>query len=421
MKRLKNYRWHGEEMKQFGKMQLGVLGGLLSATTILSAPVFAQTSVTLYGAIDNSITYQNSQASLGSNAGGHSNVKMTSGANTGSRFGLKGSEDLGSGSAAIFQLESGFNTSTGAQQYTNAMFGRQAWVGLTNTQYGTLTFGRQYTSYYTLAAPYGPVRWLTGFSGAHPGDLDALDTTVRANNSIVYTTPKLYGFTASGSYALGGVAGSVNEGSTWSGALQYAAGPLGLDAGFMKLNNAASGGGAFSANSTSNTGGEQAVSAITNGYQTAQSQQRFVVAAAYTISPTWDVSATYTNVQYAPGTNSAFRDEEVFNTAGAVVHWRVSSPIGVALGYSYTWASKANGINDAAKYHQVSAQETYSLSPRTSIYFLQAYERANGKTLGTAGSSSIINATSAIGDGFNTSPSSSPSQIALTLGLVHKF
>ncbi|WP_347557256.1 porin [Robbsia sp. KACC 23696] len=404
-------------MKQFEKAHIAAFAGAL----MLSVPAFAQTSVTLYGVIDNSITYQNSQTALGSTANGRSIFKMTNGANTGSRFGLKGSEELGGGNYAIFQLESGFNSATGAQQYTNAMFGRQAWVGLKNNQFGTLTFGRQYTSYYQLLSPWSPTQYLTGFSGAHPGDLDALDTTVRVNNSIVYTSPKMYGFTFSGNYAMGGVPGSFNAGSTWSTAVQYVAGPVGVGVGFMKLNNATPGGGAFGANSTANTNGEQAVSAVTNGYQTAQSQQRFAVAAGYTFSPAWDMSATYSNVQYAPGTNSLFRDEAVFNTVGAVLHYRPAPQWSFGAGYSYTWASRANGINDAAKYQQVSAQQTYSLSPRTTIYVLQAWQRASGKTLGTAGSSSIINATPSIGDGFNSAPSSSATQIQVTLGLVHKF
>ena len=404
-------------MKQFAKAHVAAFAGAL----LLSVPAFAQSSVTLYGVIDNSITYQNSQTSLGSNANGRSIFKMTNGANTGSRFGLRGNEDLGGGNAAIFQLESGFNSATGAQQYTNAMFGRQAWVGLRNTQYGTLTFGRQYSSYYQLIAPYSPTVYLTGFSGAHPGDLDGLDTTFRINNSVIYTSPKIYGFTFSGTYAFGGVPGSLNAGSTWSTAIQYAAGPVGVAVGFMKLNNATPGGGAFSATSTASTNGAQAVSAVTNGYQTAQSQQRLAVAAGYSFSPAWDMSATYTNVQYAPGTNSLFRDEAVFNTVGAVLHYRPAPQWNFGAGYSYTWASRANGISDAAKYHQISAQETYSFSTRTTIYLLQAYQRANGKTLGTGGSSQIINATSSIGDGFNSAPSSSASQIQVTLGLVHKF
>src|SRR5260370_27927600 len=193
--------------------------------TAMSA--FAQSSVTLYGIVDTGIGYSNSQTSLGSTSGGHSAVKMISGVWAGSRFGLKGAEDLGGGTKAIFQLESGFNSATGGQQYTNAEFGRQAWVGATNATYGTFTAGRQYTSYYTLLSPYSPTNWLTGFYGAHPGDLDELDTIYRANNSLVYTSPKLYGITVSGSYSFAGVPGSVNQGSTWSCAIQYANGPIG--------------------------------------------------------------------------------------------------------------------------------------------------------------------------------------------------
>src|SRR5471032_3342705 len=203
---------------------------LISLAT-LASPVFAQNSVTLYGIVDDSMSYQSSQTSLGSNKGGRSNIKMLSGVWAGSRFGLKGSEDLGGGTKTIFQLESGFNAASGVQQYTNAMFGRQAWVGLTNPVYGTFTAGRQYTAYYTLLSPYSPTTWLTGFYGAHPGDVDALDTIYRANNSLVYTSPKLYGFTFSGSYSLGGVPGSFNSGSTWSGAAQYLNGPVGISVG----------------------------------------------------------------------------------------------------------------------------------------------------------------------------------------------
>lgn len=95
-----------------------------------TAPAFAQNSVTLYGIVDDSIVYQSSQTLLGSTSGGRSNIKTASGIWAGNRFGLKGTEDLGGGTKAIFQLESGFNINNGAQQYTNAMFGRQAWVGL---------------------------------------------------------------------------------------------------------------------------------------------------------------------------------------------------------------------------------------------------------------------------------------------------
>ncbi len=403
--------------KQFRSRHILVL-----ATSMTAMSAFAQSTVTLYGIVDNGIGYSNSQTSLGSTSNGHSAVKMISGVWAGSRFGLKGAEDLGGGTKAIFQLESGFNSATGAQQYTNAMFGRQAWVGLTNQTYGTLTAGRQYTSYYQLLSPYSPTTWLTGFYGAHPGDLDGLDTIYRANNTVEYTSPKLYGVTVSGSYSLGGVAGSFNRGSTWSTAVQYASGPIGLAVGFSRINNSTLGGGAFGADSTtSNAGAQSGVSAVTNGYQTAQAQQRFAVGAGYTFNSAWDVTATYSNVQYIPGVGSKFTDTEVFNTGGVVLHWKPLIAWDFATGYSYTRATKANGITSSAQYQQFNLSEYYSLSKRTGLYALQAYQRANGKTLGTNGSGNIINATATVGDGFQSTPSSTRGQFAGGVGIIHRF
>lgn len=85
--------------------------------------------------------------------------------------------------------------------------------------------GRRYTAYYTLLSPYSTTIWLTGYYGAQPGDIDSLDTSYRANNSLVYMSPKFYGFTVGGSHSFGGVAGATNRRSTWSAAIQYLNGP----------------------------------------------------------------------------------------------------------------------------------------------------------------------------------------------------
>src|ERR1700761_1814093 len=199
-----------------------------SALGLIALGAHAQGSVTLYGVVDTGIGYQSSQTSLGSTAGGRSVVKMINGIWAGSRFGLKGSEDLGGGTRAIFQLEEGFNSATGAMSVSGLAFNRQAYVGVANSTYGSLTAGRQYTSYYTLLSPYSPTTWLTGAYGAHPGDIDSLDTLYRVNNSLVYTSPNFHGLTVSGSYSLGGTPGSFSAGTTWSAAAQYIAGPLGI-------------------------------------------------------------------------------------------------------------------------------------------------------------------------------------------------
>ncbi|MGV2290323.1 porin [Trinickia sp. YCB016] len=393
-----------------------------AAAILTTAPAFAQSTVTLYGVVDNGIGYQSNASTLGSTSGGKSAVKMVSGVWLGDRIGFKGSEDLGGGTKAIFQLEEGFSGATGAMSVSNLMFSRQAYVGVTNPTYGTFTAGRQYASYYQFLTAYSPTTWLTGFYGAHPGDVDGLDSIYRANNTLEYTSPNYYGFSASGSYSLGGVAGSVNAGSTWSVALQYSNGPLGGAVAFSRINNSTSGGGAFgAASTTSNNGAQIGVSAVTNGYQTAQAQQRLGVGALYKFNSSWDVSATYTNVQYLPGTGSAFTNTAIFNTGGVVLHWKPAAAWDFATGYSYTRGTKANGITSSAQYQQFNLSEYYSLSKRTGIYALQAYQRANGQTLGTAGAGHIIDATATIGDGFQTTPSSSRSMFAAGVGIVHRF
>ena len=399
------------------------VGAMLGTLPLLA---HAQSSVTLYGILDDSISWQSSQTSLGSTSGGRSSVKLGSGVWAGSRFGLKGSEDLGGGTKAVFQLESGFNVNNGGAQYTNALFGCQAWVGLSNATYGTLTAGRQYTPYYLLLAPYSPTTWLTGYYGAHPGDLDSLDTLYRANNTLMYTSPNLHGLVFSASYSLAGVPGTLSQGSTWSGALQYINGPFGIAAGFVRTKNSTVGGGAWGSDSTMNSGGEAGISAVTNGYQDAQSQQRFAVTGGYTFNSAWDISVSYSNVQYIPGVNSRFTDSAIFNTAGAVLHWKPAVAWDFATGYSYTRATKANGITSPAQYQQVNLSEYYSLSKRTGLYALQAFQRANGKTLGTpslnpATVNQQINATASIGDGYQSSPASSRSQFAAGVGIIHRF
>ena len=67
-----------------------------------------KSSVTLYGVVDDAFTYVSNQR-------GHSNFYLSQGNLQASKFGLLGAEDIGGGTKAIFRLESGFNSLTGAQ------------------------------------------------------------------------------------------------------------------------------------------------------------------------------------------------------------------------------------------------------------------------------------------------------------------
>ncbi len=155
--------------------------------------------VTLYGVIDQGLHYQNVKAD------GEKSVNkfdMASGQNSGSRFGLKGQEDLGFAKVG-FVLENGFTSDDGKLSQGNRLFGREAILYL-NGDFGTVAFGRTGaltagTGSYNLAK-YAP--FSTGWgsltaqrSNFWIGDRDRMD------NTVTYVTPSFAGFQVSAQYS----------------------------------------------------------------------------------------------------------------------------------------------------------------------------------------------------------------------------
>lgn len=375
----------------------------------------AQSSVTLYGAVDDAIVYANNQK-------GSSNVYLRQGNLAASKWGLTGTEDLGGGLAAIFDLQAGFDVNTGAASSSGLLFNREAYVGLKSSTYGQLTMGRQYTPYLLFVGPLSSSWALTGATGAHPGDIDGLDTTIRINNSFTYNTPVIAGLQASAMYALGGVAGSTAKGQTFSGALKYAYGPFALAAGYLQLDNAETN--AIPTNPTPTfdpaSTGSFGISSLNTGYASARSVRHAAAAGNYTLG-NLTLGVVYTNVRYLPGAHSlpGFAGTAVFNTYGAIATYRFTPAFDVAAGYSYTLASKANGIDSAARYQQISLKQAYHLSKRTTLYAVQAYQHATGQTLGATGT--IVNAAPSVGDAENSTPSSTRNQFVGMFGITVLF
>ncbi|MGF6724719.1 putative porin [Paraburkholderia sp. GAS41] len=375
-------------------------GGTLAA--LLATPAFAQSSVTLYGAVDDAIVYANNQK-------GASNVYLRQGNLYASKWGLRGLEDIGAGTTVLFDLQNGFDPNTGALSSSTQIFNRQAYIGMQNPAYGTFTVGRQYTTYYQFVGPLASSNWLTGATGAHPGDIDGLDTTIRINNSLIYTTPNWNGLQASGMYALGGIAGSTGKGETISAGVRYVTSSVNLAAGYLRMDNAQQTTG-FDPASTASFGN----SSLNTGYVSAKSVQHIAAAADYIVGNLM-MALTYSNVQYVAGGRSIFRDTAIFNTYAALATYRFTPAFDIGGGFSYTAASQANGINSAANYLQYSLKQAYHLSKRTTLYAVQAYQRANGQTLNAKGA--IVEATPAVGDSQNSTPSSTHSQFVGMLGI----
>ncbi len=183
---------------------------LAATLASLACVAHAQSSVTLYGALDTSVAFFGNQA--GKNGSGNT-FQMMSGNVSPNLWGLKGTEDLGSGLSAIFKLESGFNIDNGKQGQGSRMFGRTAMVGLSSTTGGTVTLGRQYDPLIDLLQPMTDDVYF-GSAFATPGDIDNYDNSYRTNNSVKYTSPNWAGQQVCAMYAFGGEAGSMGAGQT---------------------------------------------------------------------------------------------------------------------------------------------------------------------------------------------------------------
>jgi predicted porin len=195
-----------------------IVAALIGAGTLGTA--HAQSSVTLYGIIDAGITYF-------SNLNGHATFVANDGSIQSNRWGLRGVEDLGGGTRAIFDLENGFNLYTGTMVQSGVLFSRQAWVGLSNNSAGTLTLGKQYDFFWDNLTQFA-MGQLAGQYSWHPGDFDHLAGTLHINNAIKYTSPTFAGVTLGGLYAFPSQSVSAGTGRVYALGARYANGPLNL-------------------------------------------------------------------------------------------------------------------------------------------------------------------------------------------------
>ena len=115
----------------------------LAAVAVLgafAAGSVAAADVTLYGIVDYSLKYSRVDSDK-ANEDAVNNFEMASGAQSGSRFGLKGVEDLGNGMKVGFVLENGFSADDGSLLQGNRLFGRESQV-FVNGAFGEVSFGR---------------------------------------------------------------------------------------------------------------------------------------------------------------------------------------------------------------------------------------------------------------------------------------
>lgn len=202
------------------------------AVLAASGASFAQSSVTLYGIADiwvGSVKTENGVAGTS-----QTDTVMQSGGVNQSRWGLKGSEDLGGGLKANFKLEQGFNLDTGAAAVAGQSFSRESYVGFSGG-FGEVKLGKVWTAFDDVNGASNAV-----FDSALSPTTNVFKSTAYAGNpgkTIYYAAPAMGGFGAAVSYTLDETPGTP---AITSLNLTYAAGPVAAQFGYQVENQSAS-------------------------------------------------------------------------------------------------------------------------------------------------------------------------------------
>jgi predicted porin len=341
---------------------------------------WAQSSVTLYGSIDEGITFN-------TNSGG-SHATTLGPIAVPDFYGIRGKEDLGNQLSAVFALQNGFKSNTGQATIAADAFSQFAWVGLSSPQYGTLTLGRQLDLATEVLRVNSNGSLQYSFYLFHPANLDNLGITGDSiNNSVKYTTPTIGGFTASGLYGFADA--STQPGRVYSADVVYSKGPLRVSAVYSSWRNHA-------INLVSGLGETHFLGESLAGGAifTAQRQDIAGLSALYKATDKLQLHGMFTQVNLATAADSV-----KMRTAELGGEYYTSFANAVTTGGYVSWFG-------GTRYEEIGAGDVYSLSKRTIVYAQVTYQHADG--VGNAAMPLLAAA-------------NGPSQAAFRVGVHHFF
>jgi predicted porin len=307
----------------------------LTALVLVSGAAMAQSTVTVYGNVDLGLLVQ-------SNAGNGS-TQVYNGGISPSIWGFRGSEDLGGGLKANFNLESHFAADTGAGDAR--FFRRQSNVGFSSASLGTLTLGNMYGPAVLAFAATDPRGLRENFSGLYPWAYNsgALTTGNNGNNDVgVFLQNAISYSNTLGPVGLAG-AYSVSEekGSVVSLGLTYA-GPLSLSAAYQ----------------------------VTNLPTTSEQQSvMYSMGAGYTMG----AFTGKLNFLHGKNKNAALVETTKVDVLGLGLDWKTAS--NNTVGFAYYTGKDKNTASSTTNSFILS--DEYALSKRTTLYVQAAFVDAD--------------------------------------------
>ena len=324
----------------------------------------AAADVQLYGVVDEGFIYTNTKVT---DEKSDNQFQLGSGLNLGSRWGLKGTEDLGNGYKVGFKLESGFNADTGTLQ-ENRLFRREAGLTLYGP-FGSLGFGR-FGGIASAAGTYDLIGYVDSFDGGD-NNVWGFAASSRYDNVVAYQTPRFAGLQLTAQYSFKTDSTAKNDTPTGfsgdegtSAAKRYAS--IGVSGDYGAAQFAA---------------GYELTKYGANSASTREVADKdgslFFVGGNYN----FEVVRVYAEAQYFEGLSSTKTAYEGF-TAGSLLsdglkgfglHLGAKAPIAagtLTAGLYYVDAKEdlTTQADQDFNYYGVSARYVYPLSKRTSVY-----------------------------------------------------
>jgi predicted porin len=315
-------------------LALAVLGAFAGVAS-------AQSSVTIYGLLDQAVMKSN--GGTASNPGAPAGSAYQVAQSAGSRLGFRGNEDMGGGLSAQFQIEHRFSPDTGAVGNTDSFWQGRSYVQVTSAAVGSVYMGREYTPAFWPAVKSDPFGWdgvgqigskaWAGYLTPNAGQ----GSGVRTSNTVGFRSASFGGLTIQ---AAAGLSENSTTGRTNGFNIEYGGGPIYAGLGYESVTN-----------------GTQNKQGVVNG------------AFHYDLGV---VKLMAYGVSAKVGTNG--------NTKNKMFSFGVRAPIGpgVLKGQVYRFDPQGNTNNET----KFGIGYDYSLSKRTNLYvdFGQAKSDVTGTT-----------------------------------------
>lgn len=333
---------------------------------------------------------------------------MFNGGISDSRWGIKGTEDLGGGLSAFFGLESGINAQSGelnnaaaaiagnnstvgaASALSGQLFNRGAFVGLRDSRFGSIAFGRTTTIGYDTIANYDPLHMAQlfsplGFSGSYSSG--GITEGSRTDNNVKYTN-RFNNFNVGLSYSFGGQAGDFRAGSTFGANIGYEIGSFGIQAVYYEARDIVHSGALTGANSPTSP-----LVGTNVGALSLNDDDDFLIAARYGLGPLTIkagyeryelkapsdpiVNGSTTNYFGFTGTLTNTVSTTKTNVFFAGGDYKFSPELDVSLGVYDTQTLQSTGVAGGNQL-QYSALADYNISRRTDVYLGYMFSHFNG-------------------------------------------